>query len=56
MTEKIPAELKEKMMSGIPLGRAGRPEDVAAAALFLCSDLSGYLTGEVIKVDGGMAM
>ena len=56
MTEKIPAELKEKMRSGIPLGRAGRPEDVAAAALFLCSDLSGYVTGEVIKVDGGMAM
>jgi 3-oxoacyl-[acyl-carrier protein] reductase len=56
MTEKIPAEAKEKMKSGIPLGRTGRPEDVAAAALFLCSELSSYVTGEVVKVDGGMGM
>ncbi len=56
MTEKISAELKEKMKAGIPLGRAGTSEDVASAALFLCCDLSGYVTGEVLKVDGGMAM
>jgi 3-oxoacyl-[acyl-carrier protein] reductase len=56
MTEKIPAEAKEKMRAGIPLGRTGKGEDVAAAALFLCSDLSSYVTGEVIKVDGGMGM
>jgi len=56
MTEKIPAEAKEKLKAGIPLGRTGRPEDVAAAALFLCSDLSAYITGEVLKVDGGMGM
>ena len=56
MTEKIPAEAKEKMKAGIPLGRTGKGEDVAAAALFLCSELSSYVTGEVIKVDGGMAM
>jgi 3-oxoacyl-[acyl-carrier protein] reductase len=56
MTEKIPAEAKEKMKMGIPLGRTGTGRDVAAAALFLCSDLSAYVTGEVIKVDGGMAM
>jgi 3-oxoacyl-[acyl-carrier protein] reductase len=56
MTEKIPAEAKEKMKAGIPLGRTGTPEDVAAAALFLCSDSSTYITGEVLKVDGGMGM
>lgn len=56
MTEKIPAEAKEKLKAGIPLGRTGRPEEVAAAALFLCSGLSEYITGEVLKVDGGMGM
>ncbi len=56
MTDKIPAEAKEKLKAGIPLGRAGAPEDVARAALFLCSELSAYVTGEVLKVDGGMAM
>jgi 3-oxoacyl-[acyl-carrier protein] reductase len=56
MTEKIPVEMKEKLKTGIPLGRVGRPEEVAAAALYLCSDLSSYVTGEVLKVDGGMGM
>jgi 3-oxoacyl-[acyl-carrier protein] reductase len=56
MTDKIPAGAKEKLMSGIPLGRAGKPGDVASAALFLCSDLSKYVTGEILKVDGGMGM
>jgi 3-oxoacyl-[acyl-carrier protein] reductase len=56
MTEKIPAEAKEKLKSGIPLGRTGKPEDIAAAALFLCSDLSTYITGDVLQVDGGMGM
>jgi 3-oxoacyl-[acyl-carrier protein] reductase len=56
MTDKIPAEAKDKMKAGIPLGRTGKPEDVAAAALFLCSDLSTYITGEILKVDGGMGM
>ncbi len=56
MTEKIPAEAKEKLKLGIPLARTGTPQDVAAAALFLCSDLSSYITGEVLKVDGGMAI
>jgi 3-oxoacyl-[acyl-carrier protein] reductase len=56
MTEKIPAEAKEKLKGGIPLGRTGTAEDVAAAALFLCSDMSTYVTGEVLQVDGGMGM
>jgi 3-oxoacyl-[acyl-carrier protein] reductase len=56
MSDKIPAEAKEKLKLGIPLGRTGKPEDIAKAALFLCSDLSSYITGEILKVDGGMAM
>ena len=56
MTEKIPVEAKEKMKSGIPLGRTGTAEDVAQAALFLCSDMSTYVTGEILQVDGGMGM
>jgi 3-oxoacyl-[acyl-carrier protein] reductase len=56
MTEKIPAEAKEKLKAGIPLGRTGKSEDIAAAALFLCSDLSAYITGDVLQVDGGMGM
>jgi 3-oxoacyl-[acyl-carrier protein] reductase len=56
MTEKITDEVKEKLKTTIPLGRTGRPEEVAAAALYLCSDLASYVTGEVLKVDGGMAM
>jgi 3-oxoacyl-[acyl-carrier protein] reductase len=56
MTEKLSGEAKEKLKAGIPLGRTGMPEDVASAALFLCSDLSAYVTGEILKVDGGMGM
>ncbi|MGO8693700.1 MAG: 3-oxoacyl-[acyl-carrier-protein] reductase [Rectinemataceae bacterium] len=56
MTEKIPEEAKEKLKSTIPLGRTGKPEEVAAAALYLSSNLSSYVTGEILKVDGGMAM
>jgi 3-oxoacyl-[acyl-carrier protein] reductase len=56
MTDKIPAEMKDKLQTGIPLGRVGAPAEVARAALFLASDLSAYVTGEVLKVDGGMGM
>jgi 3-oxoacyl-[acyl-carrier protein] reductase len=53
MTAKMPAEIFEARVKEIPLGRAGDPEDVANAALFLASDLSSYLTGIVIEVGGG---
>jgi 3-oxoacyl-[acyl-carrier protein] reductase len=44
------------MLKLIPLNRLGEPKDVAQLALFLASDSSSYITGEVIKVDGGMVM
>lgn len=56
MTEVLSDEVKEGMLANIPLGRFGEPADVARAALFLASDLSRYLTGQVIVVDGGMVM
>lgn len=56
MTERLPDKIKEKMLSTIPMGRWGEPEDVARAVLFLVSDLSSYITGQVVNVDGGMVM
>lgn len=56
MTEVLAAPIKETILSKVPLGRIGQPRDVAHAALFLASDLSNYITGQVIAVDGGMAM
>jgi len=54
MTDAIPEAAKEKLMDHIPLKRLGKPEDIAEAALFLASDASTYITGQVISVDGGM--
>jgi 3-oxoacyl-[acyl-carrier protein] reductase len=44
------------IVRAIPLGRVGRPDEVAELALFLCCELSGYITGEVVRIDGGLAM
>ncbi len=56
MTEAMPEGAKEKIITGIPKGRTGKPEDVAEAVAFLASEQAGYITGEVLRVDGGMAM
>ncbi|MEO0123324.1 MAG: 3-oxoacyl-[acyl-carrier-protein] reductase [candidate division WOR-3 bacterium] len=56
MTEKLPDEIKQVYFKLIPLGRFGKPEDVANLALFLASDQADYITGQVIAIDGGMVM
>jgi 3-oxoacyl-[acyl-carrier protein] reductase len=56
MTEKLSPQIKEKYLSLIPLKRFGLPEEVANVCLFLCSDLASYITGQVIRVDGGLLM
>ena len=54
MTSVLPDSVKEKMVELIPLKRAGKPGDIAEAALFFASDSSAYITGQVLAVDGGM--
>jgi len=56
MTDKIPEEIKKKMLEQIPMGKLGQPEDVAQAVLFLASPAADYITGQVIAVNGGMYM
>ena len=56
LTDVIADELKERMLAATPLGRFGDPEDIAAAVRFLCSDEASFITGEVLLVDGGLAM
>jgi len=54
MTENLPEEVVQGWRDGIPLKRGGKPEDVANACVYLASDLSVYITGQVLHVDGGM--
>lgn len=56
MTSDLPSQVVDQMLAQIPLGRPGTPDDVARAVLFLTSDHGAYITGQVIQVDGGMAM
>ena len=56
MTNALPEKMKEEIAAAIPMKRRGKPEDIANVIAFLCSDYASYVTGEVIRVDGGMAM
>ncbi|MBU1487514.1 3-oxoacyl-[acyl-carrier-protein] reductase [bacterium] len=56
MTDALPDKVKEEMLSAIPLKKFGQSVDVAKAVLFLSSDLSSYITGQIIVVDGGLVM
>ncbi len=56
MTDVLPPQIKEKVVEMIPLRRFGTPADVAHAVAFLASENAGYITGQVVAVDGGMSM
>ncbi len=56
LTNDLPADIKEATLKAIPLGRWGKPEEVAHAVAFLASDEAAYITGQTLSVDGGMVM
>ncbi len=56
MTAGLAEPQKAKLLGAIPLGRMGRPEDIAAAAVYLAAEESGWVTGATLHVNGGMAM
>lgn len=56
MTEDLPEEVKEAMIKQVPLARIGEPKEIARVALFLASSDSSYMTGQILRVDGGMGM
>ncbi|TRZ38758.1 3-oxoacyl-[acyl-carrier-protein] reductase [Niallia circulans] len=56
MTDKLPEDVKNAMLSQIPLAKFGEPDDIANAVVYLASDESNYITGQTIHIDGGMYM
>ena len=56
MTAAMTDKAKEATLANIPMKRIGEPEDVANVVAFLATDLASYVTGQVVKVDGGMVM
>ena len=56
MTNALSDKVKEQVAASIPMKKRGKPEDIANAVAFLASDEASYITGEVLRVDGGMAM
>jgi 3-oxoacyl-[acyl-carrier protein] reductase len=56
LTESLPQEIKDAITQSTPLGRFGRPEDIANAIAFLASDRAAFITGITLRVDGGLAI
>lgn len=56
IVEDLPQELKENILKRIPMGRFGKPEEIASLTAFLCTDEASYITGQVIAVDGGLVI
>ncbi len=56
MVEELSEELQAQVLARVPMGRLGTPADIAGLVAFLCSDEAGYITGQVIRVDGGLAI
>jgi 3-oxoacyl-[acyl-carrier protein] reductase len=56
MTDKLNEKQREAILGRVPAGRLGSAEDVAAAAVYLASDEAGYVTGQTLHINGGMAM
>ena len=56
MVNQLPEDVQSGILSRIPMGRFGNPDDVAEMVTFLCTDAAGYVTGQVIGIDGGLAV
>jgi 3-oxoacyl-[acyl-carrier protein] reductase len=56
MTDKLTDDQKSNLLTGVPMGRMGTSEEIAAAAVYLASPEAGYVTGQTMHVNGGMAM